>query len=168
MGQRALALLWAGTVVGLAAAGLTLLYAARQTDTVGPRLARLEAAGLSGARQRKLLALCWGAYCPLLFGALCWYAVASPRTLGWGGSSILQHGCFSFSFSFGLMRLCLLLGCTCLAGSLLPLLPGSASYEAAARAWVEATKAEPRPAKKARARPCWGCQPSPLTPHPPP
>ena len=113
-GRRTLALLWFGAVVGLAASGLTLLYAARRTDAAGRRLVRLETAGLSGARQRRLLALCWWGYCATLFGALAWYAAAVPRSLGWGGAALRA--------SFGLLRLCLLLASGCLAGALLPLL----------------------------------------------
>ena len=113
-GRRTLALLWFGAVVGLAASGLTLLYAARRTDAAGRRLVRLETAGLSGARQRRLLALCWSAYWVSLFGALACYAAAAPRSLGWGGGALRA--------SFGLLRLCLLLASGCLAGALLPLL----------------------------------------------
>mgnify|MGYP003314149298 CR=1 FL=1 len=112
--RRTLALLWFGAVVGLAASGLTLLYAARRTDAAGRRLVRLETAGLSGARQRRLLALCWSAYWASLFGALACYAAAFPRSLGWGGGALRA--------SFGLLRLCLLLASGCLAGALLPLL----------------------------------------------
>ena len=133
-GRRTLALLWFGAVVGLAASGLTLLYAARRTDAFGRRLARLEAAGLSGAHQRSLLALCWGLYWASLFGALAWYAAASPRSLGWGGCALQAP--------FGMLRLCLLLASGCLAGALLPLL--SHDDEAIAQAWAEATlSAEP-------------------------
>ena len=113
-GRRTLALLWFGAVVGLAASGLTLLYAARRTDAAGRQLVRLETAGLSGARQRRLLALCWSGYWASLFGALAWYAAAVPRSLGWGGAALRA--------SFGLLRLCLLLASGCLAGALLPLL----------------------------------------------
>ena len=113
-GRRTLALLWFGAVVGLAASGLTLLYAARRSDAAGRRLVRLETAGLSGARQRRLLALCWSAYWASLFGALAWYAATAPRSLGWGGAALRA--------SFGLLRLGLLLASGCLAGALLPLL----------------------------------------------
>eukprot|EP00964_Phaeocystis_antarctica_P088812 scaffold56539_cov67-Phaeocystis_antarctica.AAC.1 len=135
-GRRTLALLWFGTVVGLAASGLTLLYAARRTDAVGRRLARLEAAGLSGAHQRRLLALCWGGYWASLFGALAWYAAASPRSLGWGGSALQAP--------FGLLRLCLLLASGCLAGALL-----SHDNEAVFQVWAKAISAEPRSVNRA-------------------
>ena len=139
-GRRTLALLWFGAVVGLAASGLTLLYAARRTDAIGRQLARVEAAGLSGAHQQRLLALCWGGYWAFLFGALAWYAATSPRSLGWGGCALQAP--------FGLLRLCLLLASGCLAGALLPLLSPH-DDETVTQAWAEAMTAAPPPANRA-------------------
>lgn len=95
-GATATSLLWIGFLPGLAAAGFTFLYAARDMPTFASIVLKMEELGFTLKLQKRIIVGCWGVLWAFMFVAMLIYAMMVPDTLGWG--------LVTLDASFGLLR----------------------------------------------------------------
>ena len=100
-GAFATRLLASGLLLGLAATGVTAMYAAQSIPWVADQFDKVEELGFSDQMQKYIIAGGWGALWVFLFTSMLSYAVMIPDTLGWGTVSL--------EASFGLLRVCFVL-----------------------------------------------------------
>jgi len=98
-GALSLGVLWFGFIPGLAATAFTGLYAAKEIQTVGNIIAKVENLGFTDQIQKMIISGCWLALWLFLFVAMTLYASMIPDTLGWGTVQLeASFGLLRFSF----------------------------------------------------------------------
>jgi len=139
-GAAAMTFLSLGFVPGLAAAGATFLYAAKDIPSFMPLILKIEDMGFKLYWQKLIIVGCWGVLWAFMFFSMLVYAMMIPDTLGWG--------LVELEASFGLLRFAFIIVSifgAILASNLFTLWTSENVIEA----WMEFTEAKMFTAKKA-------------------
>jgi len=100
-GAFATRLLASGLLLGLAATGMTAMYAAQSIPWVADQFDKVEELGFSDEIQKYLIFAGWSALWVFIFCSMVAYATMIPDSLGWGTVEL--------EASFGLLRVCFVL-----------------------------------------------------------
>lgn len=139
-GGMTTALLGLGFIPGLAAAGFTFLYAAKDIPSIMPLVLKVEDMGFTLTLQKRIIVGCWAVLWAFMLVAMLLYALMIPDSLGWG--------LVELDASFGLLRFAFIIVSifgAILASELFKLWASENVIEA----WMEFTEAKLVSAKKA-------------------
>ena len=95
-GATTISLLWLSLLPGLAAAGFTFLYAAKDMPSFASIILKVEDMGFTLRLQKLIIVGCWGVLWAFMFISMLVYAMMIPDSLGWG--------LVTLDASFGLLR----------------------------------------------------------------